>query len=52
MYIFFCRTKKKKQNEKQNVLQNKTKDLTFEVSYLSITFFFKIIFYQTFDILT
>ena len=36
----------KKQNEKQNVLQNETKDLTFEVSNLSITFFFKIIFFK------
>ena len=42
----------KKQNEKQNLLQNETNDLSFEVSNLSITFFLKIISYQTFDILT
>ena len=36
----------KKQNEKQNKLHNETKDLTFQVSNFSITFFLKIIFYE------
>ena len=38
-YIFFCGTNQKN-NEKQNVSQNETKDLTFKISNLSITFFF------------
>ena len=55
MNIFFCRKNKKKRNEKQNVLHNETKDLTFEVSNISINFFFKIISYEEpniYDILT
>ena len=40
MYILFCGTNKK------NLLQNEIKDLTFEVSNLSITFFFKIISWE------
>ena len=40
MYILFCGTSQK------NVLQNVIKDLIFEVSNLSITFFFQIISYE------
>ena len=40
MYNFFCGTNQK------NALQNEIKGLTFEVSNLSITFFFRIIYYE------
>ena len=42
-HIYFILWNKSEKNEKQNLLQNVTKYLSFEVSNFSITFFLKII---------
>ena len=40
-HVYFFVWRKSKNNEKENVLQNEAKDLTFEVCNSSITFFLK-----------